>query len=204
MDWHRTCIQCTRKSLQHYVRCAKPLQKRRVVLSSERKLPKDYDHKGSVAKQICGHEPQGTWCQDELSVGKAPDIESQWLWLTVTLVTWEKVCRQIDDNCRSWCQGHFGTREEVERPLLKAATKQRLVKTEDFLCVVVTVIFGACNSVSCRSCLQITRVIRVYNKLSHVLKPCVSTVWTRIGTADFILRHYVPSKMFWAKSITLK
>jgi hypothetical protein len=29
-------------------------------------LHKDYDHKGSVAKENTGHDPQGAYCQDEL------------------------------------------------------------------------------------------------------------------------------------------
>jgi hypothetical protein len=45
-------------------------------------------------------------------------------------------------------RGPFGNPEEEKRPPLEAATKQRLMKTEDFMCAVVTVIFGVCNSVN--------------------------------------------------------
>jgi hypothetical protein len=40
----------------------------------------------------------------------------------------------------------FGNLEEGERPPLEAATRQRLVKTEETICV--TVIFGVCDSVT--------------------------------------------------------
>jgi hypothetical protein len=44
-------------------------------------------------------------------------------------------------------RGQFGNAEEGERPPCEAATKQRLMKTEDFMCAIVTVMFGVCNSV---------------------------------------------------------
>jgi hypothetical protein len=40
--------------------------------------------------------------------------------------------------------------------VLKSVTGERLVKTEDFACAVVTVIFGVCNSASLK-----TRVVGV-------------------------------------------
>jgi hypothetical protein len=43
--------------------------------------------------------------------------------------------------------GQFGNPEEGVRQSLEAATKKQLVKTEDFMRAVVTVIFGVCNSV---------------------------------------------------------
>jgi hypothetical protein len=42
------------------------------ILSSEKILHKNYDHKGSVAKNISDREPQGVWSQDELIGGKPP------------------------------------------------------------------------------------------------------------------------------------
>jgi hypothetical protein len=36
---------------------------------------------------------------------------------------------------------------EGERPPLEAATKQRILKTEEFICTAVTVMFIVCNSV---------------------------------------------------------
>jgi hypothetical protein len=48
---------------------AKPIHKRQPVLSSERKLHKDYDRKGSVEK-VSGRESQGACRQDELIGGK--------------------------------------------------------------------------------------------------------------------------------------
>jgi hypothetical protein len=41
-------------------------------------LHKDYNRKGSVAKKISGHEPQGAWRQYELFVlivGKPPVVK---------------------------------------------------------------------------------------------------------------------------------
>jgi hypothetical protein len=35
-------------------------------------LHKNSDSKGSVAKEVFGHELQGAWCQDELFAGKPP------------------------------------------------------------------------------------------------------------------------------------
>jgi hypothetical protein len=47
-----------------------------------------------------------------------------------------------------WDQGEFGNPEEVERPLLEAAIKERLMKTKKTLmCSVVTVTFAVYNSV---------------------------------------------------------
>jgi hypothetical protein len=43
------------------------------ILSSERVLHKDYDHKGSAEKNS-GRDPQGTWRQDELFRGKPPVV----------------------------------------------------------------------------------------------------------------------------------
>jgi hypothetical protein len=40
------------------------------IFSSERVLHKDYNHNGSVEKNIYGRESQGTWWQDELMAGK--------------------------------------------------------------------------------------------------------------------------------------
>jgi hypothetical protein len=42
------------------------------VISSERMLHKDYDHKGSVEKNISGHDSQWAWRQDELIGGNPP------------------------------------------------------------------------------------------------------------------------------------
>jgi hypothetical protein len=47
------------------------------ILSSDRMLHKEYDHKDSVEKTICVNEPQGAWCQDEL-IGCKPPV---WLQL---------------------------------------------------------------------------------------------------------------------------
>jgi hypothetical protein len=47
----------------------------------------------------------------------------------------------------SWDREKFGNQDEGERPLLEAASKQRLVKTDDFICAVVTVTFAERNSV---------------------------------------------------------
>jgi hypothetical protein len=47
----------------------------KLILSSERMLHKDYDRKGSVAKEICGRESQVPWRQDELIGGKPPALK---------------------------------------------------------------------------------------------------------------------------------
>jgi hypothetical protein len=44
----------------------------KLILSSEKMLHKNYDHKGSVAKKISDREPQGDWSQDELTGSKPP------------------------------------------------------------------------------------------------------------------------------------
>jgi hypothetical protein len=46
----------------------------RPILSSERRLYKDYDRKGSVEKKIDGRESQGAWGQNELIGGKPPVV----------------------------------------------------------------------------------------------------------------------------------
>jgi hypothetical protein len=46
----------------------------RPILSSEKMLCKDSDHKGSVKKKS-GHEPQGACHQDELIGSKPPVIK---------------------------------------------------------------------------------------------------------------------------------
>jgi hypothetical protein len=38
-------------------------------------LHKGYDRKGSVEKEIAGHDPQGAWPQDELIGGKPPVVK---------------------------------------------------------------------------------------------------------------------------------
>jgi hypothetical protein len=38
-------------------------------------LHKDYDRKGSIAKNISGRDHQGAWRQDELIVGKPPVVK---------------------------------------------------------------------------------------------------------------------------------
>jgi hypothetical protein len=38
-------------------------------------LRKDYDHKGSVEKQISGRESQGPWRQEEIIGGKPPVVK---------------------------------------------------------------------------------------------------------------------------------
>jgi hypothetical protein len=45
------------------------------IFSSERKLHKEYDHKGSVGKMNSGREPQGALRQDELIGGKPPVVK---------------------------------------------------------------------------------------------------------------------------------
>jgi hypothetical protein len=47
----------------------------RPVLSSERRLHKDYDTKGSDEKILSGRDPQGAWRQDELIDGKPPVVK---------------------------------------------------------------------------------------------------------------------------------
>jgi hypothetical protein len=45
------------------------------IFSSDRMLHKDYDRKGSVAKNISCDESQGAWHQDELIGGKTPVVK---------------------------------------------------------------------------------------------------------------------------------
>jgi hypothetical protein len=45
------------------------------ILSSERMLHKDYDRKCSTEKKKSGRDPQGAWCQDELTGGKPPVVK---------------------------------------------------------------------------------------------------------------------------------
>jgi hypothetical protein len=59
--------------------------------------------------------------------------------LTVPVVRNEKLVAEAGDS--------LGNPEEGERRSLEAVTKEQLVKTEDLMCAVVTVIFGVCTSV---------------------------------------------------------
>jgi hypothetical protein len=59
---------CTVEDQQQFV-------KDRPILSSERMLHKDYDHKDSVEKKIDGRESQSAWCQDELIDVKPPVVK---------------------------------------------------------------------------------------------------------------------------------
>jgi hypothetical protein len=43
-------------------------------------------------------------------------------------------------------QRQFGNAVEGKTPPLEAASKQRLLKTEEFMCAVVSVMFEVCNS----------------------------------------------------------
>jgi hypothetical protein len=45
------------------------------MLSSERMLRKDCNHKGSVGEKISGREPQGSSRQDELFGGRPPVVK---------------------------------------------------------------------------------------------------------------------------------
>jgi hypothetical protein len=69
-------------------------------------------------------------------------------------------------------RGQFGNPGEAERPPLKAATKQQLVKTEKTpICALVTVIFGVCNSVK----LSWLFVVTSCKKAKNVkLSPCLT------------------------------
>jgi hypothetical protein len=48
-------------------------------LSLERMLHKDYDRKGSVAKNNSARESEGAWRQDELIGGKPPVLKQRCL-----------------------------------------------------------------------------------------------------------------------------
>jgi hypothetical protein len=47
----------------------------KAIFSSENKLHKDYERKGSVEKKISGRDPQGAWRQDEVIGGKPPVLK---------------------------------------------------------------------------------------------------------------------------------
>jgi hypothetical protein len=74
-------------------------------------------------------------CEDVSPGAKERPLLSQ---LRIAFVRSEKL---VDET-----GGQFGNPEEGERPLLEAATKQRIVWTEYFICAVFTVISGVCNS----------------------------------------------------------
>jgi hypothetical protein len=70
-----------------------------------------------------------------------------------------------------------GSERLGERLPLEAATKQRLIKTEKFMCAVVTVFFGVRNSVRLSQLFVVTSVSVQYIRL-RIQTPSLVTLTT--------------------------
>jgi hypothetical protein len=91
----------------------------------------------SWKKNISGHDPQGTWRQDEMIGGKPPVVKQFWLRL------WES---RIGEMSQSWDIRHSvrTLAEDIVGIRYQERTSEYI---EDFMCGAVTVIFRVCKPV---------------------------------------------------------